>query len=164
MRRGLWGFRAIDFSRKLYHRAKNVGDDLYDSSHYEFLEMEPELYRENLINYMRRRAWSEWYFGTVSPARQITLLSEDQIDLKLRIARQIRDEMRHFDVFAAQLRRYGSEPRINEFVLPEILVEMQKVQMEMKTASEIAATNQFAGEVNVGSSDGFKATAFFSAG
>jgi hypothetical protein len=156
----LMGLSAIDFSRKLYHRAKNVGDDLYDSNHYEFLEMEPELYRENLINYMRRRAWSEWYFGTVSPARQITLLPDGQMDLKLRIARQIHDEIRHFDVFAAQLRRYGSEPRINEFVLPEILVQMQKVQMEMKTASEIAATNQFAGEVVLSSMTDLKDSIF----
>ena len=74
-------------------------------------------------------------------------LPNDQIDLKLRIARRFRDEMRHFDVFVAQLRRFGSEPGLNEFILPEILVQMQKVQMEMRTASEIAATNQFAGEV-----------------
>lgn len=156
----LMGMTALEFSRKLYHRAKNVGDDLYDSNHYEFLELEPELYRENLVNYMRRRAWSEWYFGTVSPARQITLLPDDQAELKLRIARQIRDEMRHFDVFTAQLRRYGSEPRITEFVLPEILVQMQKVQMEMKTASEIAATNQFAGEVVLSSMTDLKDSIF----
>lgn len=138
---------ALDFVKKLYLRAKSIGDDLYDSGTYEFTTLEPEVYRENLIQYMRRRAWSEWYFGTVSPARQITLLPNDQVDLKLRIARQIRDEMRHYDVFAAQLRRYGSEPRPAEFQLPDILIEMQRVQMEMETAAEIAATNQFAGEV-----------------
>ena len=138
---------AQDFVRSLYLRAKNLGDDLYDSGTYEFTDLDPETYRENLILYMRRRAWSEWYFGTVSPARQITLLPPDQVDLKLRIAKQIRDEMRHYDVFAAQLRRYGSEPRIAEFELPEILVQMQKIQLEMETAPEIAATNQFAGEI-----------------
>jgi hypothetical protein len=136
-----------DFMKKLYLRAKSVGDDLYDSRTYEFTTLAPEVYKENLVNYMRRRAWSEWYFGTVSPARQISLLPNDQIDLKLRIARQIRDEVRHLDVFTAQLKRYGAEPRLNEFILPEILVEMQRVQMEMESASEIAATNQFAGEI-----------------
>lgn len=136
-----------DFMQKLYHRAKNIGDDLYDSRAYEFLTLPPEVYRENLILYMRRRAWSEWWFGTVSPARQITLLSDDHVELKLRLARQIRDEMRHYDVFAAQLKRFNSEPRISEFQLPEILVQMQKIQLETETASELAATNQFAGEI-----------------
>ncbi|HVM33701.1 MAG TPA: ferritin-like domain-containing protein [bacterium] len=156
----LMAFSELDFSRKLYHRAKAVGDDLYEARHYEFFELSPEAYRESLVQYMRRRAWSEWYFGTVSPARQITLLPNDQIDLKLRIARQIRDEMRHFDVFVAQLRRYGAEPRLEDFQLPEILVQMQKVQMEMETASEIAATNQFAGEVVLSSMTDLKDSIF----
>ncbi|HUO56749.1 MAG TPA: hypothetical protein VMV05_01090 [bacterium] len=138
---------ANDFMKKLYHRAKDIGDDLYDSRGYEFITLEPEAYRENLILYMRRRAWSEWWFGTVSPARQITLLPDSQLDLKLRLARQIRDEMRHYDVFATQLRRFGSEPRIDEFQLPPILIQMQQIQLDMQTAPEIAATNQFAGEI-----------------
>ena len=136
-----------EFMQKLYHRAKNIGDDLYDDRGYEFLTLEPEVYKEALVQYMRRRAWSEWYFGTVAQAREITLLPSDQVNLKLKLARQIQDEMRHYDVFAQQLRRYGAEPRIEEFELPPILVQMQKVQMEAETASEIAAANQFAGEV-----------------
>lgn len=136
-----------DFMALLYHRAKTIGDDLYDWRGYEFLELAPEVYRENLILYMRRRAWSEWYFGTVAQAREITLLPESETILKLRLARQIQDEMRHYDVFAAQLRRYGSEPRIAEFELPPILVEMKRIQTEAKTPGEIAAANQFAGEI-----------------
>ncbi len=136
-----------EFMQKLYHRAKNIGDDLYDDRTYEFVELPPEAYREALVLYMRRRAWSEWWFGTVSPARQITLLSDDHVDLKLRLARQIHDETRHYDVFAAQLKRFNAEPRISEFELPPILVQMQKIQMEAPSASELAATNQFAGEI-----------------
>lgn len=136
-----------EYMQALYHRAKDVGDDLYDSNGYEFIEIEPEVYKGHLITYMRRRAWSEWYFGTVAQAREITLLPEDQVTLKLRLARQIQDEMRHYDVFAQQLKRYGAEPRIHEFELPPILVQMQKVQTDAKTAPEIAAANQFAGEI-----------------
>ncbi|HJT25380.1 MAG TPA: hypothetical protein VJ873_12460, partial [bacterium] len=97
-----------EFMQKLYHRAKNIGDDLYDDRGYEFLTLEPEVYKEALVQYMRRRAWSEWYFGTVAQAREITLLPSDQVNLKLKLARQIQDEMRHYDVFAQQLRRYGA--------------------------------------------------------
>jgi hypothetical protein len=143
----LMAFTSNDFMTQLYHRAKDIGDDLYDWRGYEFLELAPEVYRENLITYMRRRAWSEWYFGTVAQAREITLLPEDQVNLKLRLARQIQDEMRHYDVFATQLRRFGAEPRIAEFELPPILVQMQTIQREAATAGEIAAANQFAGEI-----------------
>ncbi len=140
-------FSPNEFMQALYHRAKDIGDNLYDSRKYEFITLEPEVYRDALITYMRRRAWSEWYFGTVSQAREIMLLADDHVDLKLRLARQIRDEIRHYDVFAQQLRRFGSEPRISEFKLPEVLIQMQKIQLEVETASEIAATNQFAGEI-----------------
>ncbi len=143
----LMQFSANEYMQKLYHRAKNIGDDLYDDRGYEFITLEPEAYKEALVQYMRRRAWSEWYFGTVAQAREITLLAEDQVNLKLRLARQIQDEMRHYDVFAQQLRRYNAEPKISEFVLPPILIQMQKVQVEAETASEIAAANQFAGEI-----------------
>jgi len=143
----LMQFTPNEFMQKLYHRAKNIGDDLYDDRGYEFITLEPEAYKSALILYMRRRAWSEWYFGTVAQAREITLLPESQVNLKLRLARQIQDEMRHYDVFAQQLRRYGAEPRISEFELPPILIQMQKVQVEAQTASEIAAANQFAGEI-----------------
>lgn len=140
-------FSANEYMQKLYHRAKDIGDDLYDDRGYEFITLEPEAYKEALVQYMRRRAWSEWYFGTVAQAREITLLPEEQVNLKLRLARQIQDEMRHYDVFAQQLRRYNAEPRISEFVLPPILIQMQKVQVEAESASEIAAANQFAGEI-----------------
>lgn len=143
----LMKFPTNDFMQKLYHRAKDIGDDLYDSRTYEFLTLDPETYRTNLILYMRRRAWSEWYFGTVAQAREITLLPENEVNLKLRLARQIQDEMRHYDIFAQQLRRFGAEPRIAEFELPPILKEMQRVQLEAETAPEIAAANQFAGEI-----------------
>lgn len=56
-----------DFMKKLYHRAKDLGDDCYDAMAYELTPLDPEIYRQNLIYYMRRRAWSEWFFGTVSP-------------------------------------------------------------------------------------------------
>jgi len=143
----LMQFSPNEFMQKLYHRAKNIGDDLYDDRGYEFITLELEAYKSALVLYMRRRAWSEWYFGTVAQAREITLLPENQVNLKLRLARQIQDEMRHYDVFAQQLRRYGAEPRISEFELPPILIQMQKVQVEALTAAEIAAANQFAGEI-----------------
>jgi hypothetical protein len=143
----LMKFSDNEFMQALYHRAKDIGDDLYDSGKYEFITLDAEVFKEALVTYMRRRAWSEWYFGTVAQAREITLLPEDQVELKLRLARQIQDEVRHYDVFALQLRRFGAEPRIAEFQLPEILVRMMKVQTDAQTASEIAAANQFAGEI-----------------
>lgn len=114
----LMQWSSNEYMQKLYHRAKNIGNDLYDDRGYEFITLEPEAYKEALVQYMRRRAWSEWYFGTVAQAREITLLPEDQVNLKLRLARQIQDEMRHYDVFAQQLLRFGAEPRISEFELP----------------------------------------------
>lgn len=136
-----------DFAELLYRRALAVGEDLYDATAYERIELDASEYQERLTFYLRRRAWAEWYFGVGTPARQITLLPDDWIEMKLRLSRQIVDEMRHYEVFSKEVRRRGGEWRLAKFPIPEALLRMYQTQMKTATAAELAAANQYSGEI-----------------
>ncbi len=136
-----------DFAEALHERALAIGADLYDPAAYELVELDPDSYEERLIFYLRRRAWAEWYFGTVTPARQIVLLPDQLAELKLRLARQIADEVCHHDVFCRELRRRGGRHRLTDFNAPAALLRMKQEQLGMDLAAELAAGNQFSGEI-----------------
>jgi hypothetical protein len=138
---------GADFAERLQQRAHAFGVDLYDPSHWERTPLPPELAEQRLIFYLRRRSWAEWYFGTVTPARQILLLGERQPALDLRIARQIQDEVRHHDAFAEASRKLGGEWRVESFPEPPNLLAMRDAQVAATSAGELAAANQLAGEV-----------------
>ena len=139
---------ASDFADRLHARAWNYALSLYDPVCWEKLPWDDsEQYRQRLVFYLRRRSWAEWYFGTVTPARQILLLGGGQSALALRIARQIQDEVRHHDAFAAGARKLGGEWRVECFPEPPNLLEMRDAQVAARSAGELAAANQLAGEV-----------------
>jgi hypothetical protein len=131
----------------LHERAVDVGNELYDPDAYEFVDLGQDQYQANLTFYLRRRAWAEWYFGTVTPARQIALLPAEEVNLRLRLARQIKDEVRHHDVFCREIRKLRGEWRVDRFPAPSGLMEMHHQQFITSTAAELAAANQFSGEI-----------------
>lgn len=136
-----------DFAEILYQRALNVAEDLYDPAAYELVAIEPSLYQERLVFYLRRRAWAEWYFGVETPARQLTMLSDNALSLKLRLAYQITDEVRHHRLFTQEVRIRHGETRLDRFPVPSALLQMQGEQLDSRSPSEIAAANQFSGEI-----------------
>lgn len=136
-----------EFAELLYRRAYAVGDDLYHDEAYEVLPIEQNQHVESLIFYLRRRAWAEWYFGVSTPARQITLLPDDAVELKFKLSRQIVDEMRHYEVFSREVRRLGGTPDIGNFAAPAALLQMYKEQLLTSSPAELAAANQYSGEI-----------------
>jgi hypothetical protein len=138
---------SAQFAELLFRRALAAGEDLYDSRAYARVELEPNQYKANLLFYLRRRAWGEWYFGTVTPSRQIALLPDSMADLKLRLARQIVDEVRHHDVFVRALERKGTRSRLADFNPPKALLQMRSEQLGCECVVELAAANQYSGEV-----------------
>jgi len=140
-------FEVRDFANLLYQRALAVGNDLYDPTAYDLFELDSQCYQDRLTFYLRRRSWAEWYFGVGTPARQLTLLGQDEVELKLRLSRQIVDEVRHHDVFANVVRARGGEWRLASFTPPRALLQMHSEQLITQSAAELAAANQYSGEI-----------------
>src|SRR5262245_40033558 len=135
------------FVAALHDRALEIANSIYDPAAYELVPLEAAARLAAVTFYLRRRAWAEWYFGTVTPARQITMLPESEIDLRLRLARQIADELRHYSIFSKLAASRGGETRLTEFVSPATLLAMHGTQAQLRTAAELAASNQFSGEI-----------------
>lgn len=136
-----------EFAHALQERALTVANDLYDPDAYTVVDLPHEERVRREIAYLQRRSFAEWYFGTVTPARQISMLPDSEVVLKLRLARQIADEIRHHDVFAAGVKRRGGEWRVQRYQLPPNLRKMLEAQVNGMTAAELAAANQYTGEV-----------------
>lgn len=136
-----------DFAARLRQRAHAFGSVLYDPQRWRLEPLPDEVYTQRLIFYLRRRSWAEWYFGTVTVARQIVALDASERSLTLRLARQIQDEVRHHDAFAASSRKRGGEWRVETFPAPQNLNEMRGAQEAARSPGQMAAANQLAGEV-----------------
>ncbi|MER5770629.1 hypothetical protein [Streptomyces sp. NPDC001985] len=136
-----------DFADTLYDRAMAIANDLYDPDAYALLGVPPEERIEREIAYLRRRSFGEWYFGAVTPARQITLLPDSEVLLKLRLTQQIVEETRHYEIFAAAVKRRNGEWRLQRYSVPSHLREMLSTQVSSASAAELAAANQYSGEV-----------------
>lgn len=135
------------FADLLRDRAWRYAIGLYDPDAWTLDPLDEATYTERLTFYLRRRSWAEWYFGTVTVSRQISLLGGTQPEIELKLARQIQDEVRHHDVFAANSRRHGGEWRIERFPPPPHLADMRRSQEAASSAGQLAAANQLAGEV-----------------
>jgi hypothetical protein len=135
------------FCGLLYDRAWTCATDIYDPDAYDLVPLEPDEAAAALTFYLRRRAWAEWYFGTVTPSRQIALLPEDAVSMRMRLARQIQDELRHHDLFANAARSRRGEWRVDRFPSPPALARMHETQRQASSAAELAAANQFGGEI-----------------
>lgn len=138
---------AEAFCQALHDRAVAIGRDVYDAAAYELVEVAAPEKHERVVFYLRRRAWAEWYFGVETPARQLTMLPATEVDLKQRLARQIVDEMRHHRVFSREVRRRGGEWRLTRFQPPPHLLRMLETQTGNASPYELAAANQYSGEI-----------------
>ncbi len=136
-----------EFCDVLHARALAVGEDLYEARAYRVVLPEPPERGAALAFYLRRRAWAEWHFGVETPARQITLLPPEAVDLKVKLAWQIHDELRHHRIFSEEARRRGGHWSLSDFPAPPHLLRMHSEQAKRTTAPEIAAANQFSGEI-----------------
>ena len=77
-----------------------------------------------LISLLETNMWREYMLGVQGPAKLMTLIGDDRVDLKHLLATQIVDEMRHSQVFAARARELGGrgellahEPTPEDWVL-----------------------------------------------
>lgn len=138
---------AQAFVVRLQRRAHRIADDLYDPEAYEIAPPAPEELAGALIRYLLRRAWAEWYFGVTTPARQLLLVPAGAFALRMRLARQIADEIAHHDRFLEAAVSAGGPGTLDGFVAPPDLVAMYEVQLASATAGELGAANQLGGEI-----------------
>ncbi len=103
--------------------------------------------RENLVMIYKRRMWYEYHLGVLPPAKQITQLSPEDLDLRWLLTEQLTEEYHHSKVFSDILKEMGEDPDITHFETRPEYHNVVHHTLDFDTPWEIAASLQVTGEV-----------------
>lgn len=70
---------------------------------------------EALVGLLRTNMWREYMLGVQGPAKLMTLISEDHVDLKHLLGSQIVDEMRHSATFSERVKALGGDGDLTSY-------------------------------------------------
>jgi len=108
------------FASELVDKYSRIGNDLastvFGDGH--------EITGEAKVLMLKMHMWNELYLGVLPVNREIELLQErgalrDNLDLFVRLADQIRDEVKHSKLFSRRIEELGGNPNILEFEATE---------------------------------------------
>jgi hypothetical protein len=136
-----------EFADLVIDRARAYGRDVVDPEKWRVTPLDGEERRQALIVWNERHAWLEWWLGVPAPARELLALrDEDDMPIKVLLAQQIIDEVKHQRVFSQHARRLGGEARFERYRPPATLVKAYEATIQFDQPLEIAASLQSTGE------------------
>lgn len=142
----LMAWSGPEFAEKMVDKAKSFGQYILNRANYEMEQFDTEQRRQRLIEWNRRHAWLEWWLGVVPPSKELIVLPDEEIGLKVRIAQQVVDEVKHQRIFSKHARRLGGDPRFETVEPPPTLKEMYRTTVIFDAPLDIAASLQVTGE------------------
>lgn len=144
----LMSWSGLEFAERLIERAQTLGADLLARRHYEITPLKGEAYHTQLTEFCKRHAWMEWWLGVTPPSKQIVLLegNPDDMGLRLRLAQQVIDEVKHQRVFTRWVSELGGDTRLEAYSPEPFAWELYWATYNFDTALEIAASLQCTGE------------------
>ena len=139
-----------EFTQMLLNKAALFGTDITDKAHYCIRPMAPEVRLAALREWNRRGAWLEWWLGVPPPSKQLVLLPTEEIALRVRLAQQVVDEVKHQRVFSRLAQQFGGNPRFETYEPTPTLQAMYCSTFEFEPEDDailaIAASLQCTGE------------------
>lgn len=102
---------------------------------------------EHLVRMCKYHMWTEFMLGVRPPAKQLTLLPDDDVECRLRLAKQISDEYRHSLFFSEILKDWGEDGDLVNYEPPQTQYQLFLDTYAFDTPIEIAASLQVTGEV-----------------
>lgn len=142
----LMAFEGKEFAEKLIGRAKTFGQFVLSRSHYDLEEFEPEERKRRLAEWTRGHAWVEWWLGVVPPSKQLLAFPDTEVGLKVLLAQQVIDEVKHQRIFSKRARLLGGNPRFESFEPSETLKGLYDSTVACEDPLDIAASLQLSGE------------------
>jgi hypothetical protein len=138
------------FAQALLDKAALFGADIMDKANYTVRAMTPDERLAGLREWNRKHAWLEWWLGVPAPSKQLVLLPESEIALRVRLAQQVVDEVKHQRVFSRLAQQLGGQPRFETYEPSPSAQAMYQATFELDEGPDpvldIAATLQCTGE------------------
>lgn len=102
---------------------------------------------EALIGLLRANVWREYMLGCQGPAKLMTLLPDEHVDLKFLLTHQVTDELRHSNVFASRVQALGGEGRITHYEASEEDWQLFHATVGFDDPAELVTSLNCTGEV-----------------
>ena len=93
---------SSEFAGQVIRKSTQLAQELRDKIYV----FEKQLEGPEFIPVLQSWMWKEYWLGVPPPAKQITLLPDQDVNIKLRLTRQILEEYKHYQIFARRVKRY----------------------------------------------------------
>jgi hypothetical protein len=138
------------FAQALLDKAALFGADIMDKANYTVRSMSAGERLAALRDWNRKHAWLEWWLGVPPPSKQLVLLPDAEIGLRVRLAQQVVDEVKHQRVFSKLAEQLGGTPRFETYRPSASAQAMYRSTFEFEPDDDpvlaIAASLQCTGE------------------
>jgi hypothetical protein len=102
---------------------------------------------EALVGLLRTNMWREYMLGVQGPAKLMTLISEDHIELKHLLGGQIVDEMRHSATFSQRIKELGGNGDLTSYDPTPEDWKLYYATTDFDDAAELVTSLNCCGEV-----------------
>ncbi len=137
---------SSEFAGQIIQKSTQLAQELRDKIYV----FEKKLEGPELIPVLQSWMWKEYWLGVPPPAKQITLLPDQDVNIKLRLTRQILEEYKHYQVFSRRVKELGGNGDLRTYQPSDQDMHLYHVTYDFDDPIEIAASLQCSGEVLVG--------------
>jgi hypothetical protein len=133
---------SSEFAKKMVLRAEEYAEWMQANV---YTDREP-LSRERTIGLLKSQMYREYYLGVLPPSKQLIMIPDTELELKILITRQLCEEFLHYRVLSDRLEEMGANGDLNAYEPLEQDIGMYRLTFEYQTPWEIAASLQVFGE------------------
>lgn len=133
---------SVDFAKKMIHRAEEFAAIMQENVYND----RTPLSDTRTIGLLKSQMYREYYLGVLPPSKQLMMIPDSEVELKVLITRQLCEEFLHCRVLSERLEEMGANGNLSAYdPLPQD-EDMYRLTFEYKTPWEIAASLQVFGE------------------
>jgi len=136
--------QAKQFAKDLIKRSRDFADEFTEEI---YGDAPRPMQGEALISLLRTNMWREYMLGCQAPAKLMTLISDEHVDLKYLLAGQVADEMRHSQTFKARVEQLGGDGKLLHYEPTEEDWQLYYSTVDFDDPAELVASLNCTGEV-----------------
>lgn len=137
---------SSQFAKQLVRRSYELAQDLVDTI---YAKIPEPLTGTALVEFLQTHMWREYMIGCHCPAKEMTMLPDSDLDLKMLLASHMVDEYKHYNVFARRARAHGGHGRVLQHQATPEDWALYHATIDYDDIVEIAASVHCSGEVVV---------------
>lgn len=133
---------STEFAKKMIARADEFAGMMEEKVYHD----RTPLSEERTIGMLKSQMYREYFLGVMPPSKQLLMIPDSEVNLKVLITRQLCEEFLHYRVLSDRLEEMGANGDLSAYEPVEQDVAMYAVTFEYQTPWEIAASLQVFGE------------------